>query len=284
MSETTLNAQDRPLLDQCAKCEQDVLVQAEAYLITEFDAVFHISCFVCEMCGSSFSQASPFVPWNGRPYCQGCHAIKMHSVCAACHEPIRFNDPEGPELMALGKHWHARHLACCICGDVMIRDLANGRARPVPHLEYEGRVYCQTDFPTTPQPQCARCGEGVSADSVAAIGKVWHRRCFTCVDCDCAFPSKTFYVSDGQPTCRRDFHIHNGSICGTCDEPIEGPCAHIPDLKARFHPECFCCVECSKPLESTYFKYKGMPYCEMDMRRLYKSRKYARYEGGGQAD
>lgn len=37
-----------------------------------------------------------------------------------------------------------------------------------------------------------------------------------------------------------------------------------------WHPKCFCCVECAKPLDPNNFKeHQGKPYCDYDYHRLF---------------
>lgn len=48
---------------------------------------------------------------------------------------------------------------------------------------------------------------------------------------------------ENAPYCKRHYHQLNNSLCRTCDDPIEGPCAQTIE-GWRFHPECFRCNVC----------------------------------------
>ncbi|KAF9136345.1 hypothetical protein BGW39_000061 [Mortierella sp. 14UC] len=69
----------------------------------------------------------------------------------------------------------------------------------------------------------------------------------------------------------------NNSLCKTCDEPIEGPCAQTVE-GWRFHPHCFSCTECRTPLTDVYYNFENKAYCERDIAIIQRSRNNVRAE------
>ncbi|KAI9216082.1 hypothetical protein BC828DRAFT_331134, partial [Blastocladiella britannica] len=106
-----------------------------------------------------------------------------------------------------------------------------------------------------------------------ALGRKYHPACFCCARCGTGFPDKSFYVLKDKPYCRWCYHEENGSICGGCRQPIEGPCACV--VEGRFHPKCFVCTTCGDPLNDIYYAFEGRPFCEVHILELQRKR------GGG---
>lgn len=76
------------------------------------------------------------------------------------------------------------------------------------------------------------------------------------------FPDKEFYVHDGKPLCAYHYHEANKSLCASCGEPIEGPCA-VSHTGDRYHPEHLRCEYpgCQEALDE-YWEADGKMMCE----------------------
>ncbi len=106
----------------------------------------------------------------------------------------------------------------------------------------------------------------------------WHRECFGCHSCSKVFaPEETFYVLDDRPFCARHYHKQNGSLCKRCGHGIEGRAVCTPD-EDRFHPYCFTCVDCYKPLGKEYIEIEGRSYCAHDAKRMLTQNRHTKYQ------
>lgn len=114
---------------------------------------------------------------------------------------------------------------------------------------------------------CKACGLPIRGKSVSsADGRLtgkFHKACFVCTTCSEPFTSAEFYVLNDKPYCEQHYHKLNGSLCGTCDRGIEGH--YLEDEGSiKYHVNCFCCLDCGRPLTDGYFEVDGKSYCEQD--------------------
>ncbi|KAJ2673915.1 MCM DNA helicase complex subunit [Coemansia sp. RSA 1085] len=180
-----------------------------------------------------------------------------------------------------------RQLHCAACGTgianmgrgTLVRSSALARSggdvpASVQGVEHQGRVYCVRDYRKQATHMCSGCGQRCestsSRDAVHALDAWWHRQCFNCQLCHQPFPDKSFYVFENKPYCRYDYHKLNRSLCGACQEPIEGPCAQV--CEGRFHPGCFACAHCGDSLRDVYYSLDGRFYCEQHVHMQKSSR------------
>lgn len=114
---------------------------------------------------------------------------------------------------------------------------------------------------------CKACGLPIKGKSVSsADGRLtgkYHKPCFVCTTCSEPFTSAEFYVLGDKPYCEHHYHKLNGSLCGTCDRGIEGQYAE-DEASTKYHVNCFCCLDCGRPLTDGYFEVDGKAYCEQD--------------------
>ena len=88
-------------------------------------------------------------------------------------------------------------------------------------------------------------------------------------DCLKPFTDGCFMEIDGQPFCSLHFHTRQGTLCGSCGEPITGRC--ISALGRKFRPEHFVCAFCLRQLSQGVFKEeKQKPYCSACHSRLFE--------------
>ncbi|CAG8757248.1 9432_t:CDS:2, partial [Acaulospora morrowiae] len=184
-------------------------------------------------------------------------------ICAYCNLQVNSSP-----MRALGRSWHPHHLLCAKCKKPIDPNVG--------HVEREGKVYCPNDFTDLFFPKCRRCNLPVEREAISASdGKLegkWHVKCFSCHTCSKEFPDGSFYVFDNAPYCKRHYHKLNNSLCGDCDEPIEGPCAET-DEGWRYHPNCFVCTECRDPLTDAYYSFEEKHYCETHIMEIQRRRK-----------
>ncbi|EPE08316.1 lim domain-containing protein [Ophiostoma piceae UAMH 11346] len=112
-----------------------------------------------------------------------------------------------------------------------------GRVSPERNLQSRGRDDMDTSYARTRTPapaaapppsrgNCKACGDLITGKSVSsADGRLtgrYHKACFVCTTCSEPFTSAEFYVHNDMPYCERHYHEVNGSLCGTCNNGIEG--------------------------------------------------------------
>ncbi|KAK1776881.1 hypothetical protein QBC45DRAFT_203542 [Copromyces sp. CBS 386.78] len=125
----------------------------------------------------------------------------------------------------------------------------------------------QAPSTTSSRGDCKGCNLPITGKSISsADGRLtgrYHKACFVCFNCHQPFSSATFYVHQDRPYCERHYHELNGSLCGSCDNGIEGQ--YLEDERRRkHHVGCFRCGDCKLVLKDGYFEVNGKAYCEKD--------------------
>merc|ERR1712012_1286005 len=88
---------------------------------------------------------------------------------------------------------------------------------------------------------------------------------FNCSNPHCKVPllGIGFVEEGGQLFCEQDYEKYFAPRCGKCGAAILRECVNA--LKDTFHPECFLCFHCGKPIGSGQFHVEdGKTYCEKD--------------------
>eukprot|EP01004_Peranema_trichophorum_P010477 NODE_9273_length_607_cov_29.425620_g8641_i0.p1 GENE.NODE_9273_length_607_cov_29.425620_g8641_i0~~NODE_9273_length_607_cov_29.425620_g8641_i0.p1 ORF type:complete len:147 (-),score=17.14 NODE_9273_length_607_cov_29.425620_g8641_i0:115-555(-) len=105
--------------------------------------------------------------------------------------------------------------------------------------------------------ECSRCGEVIRGRHVDAIGVRWHPWCLLCDDCGKPIFEDSFR-SDGEvaahASCLTAFRPRP---CAKCGEDVEGWIVCAMDV--IWHPHCFTCTICEKPIEKKHKVYDGNP-------------------------
>ena len=57
-------------LPLCKKCTRPVYDETDGYEVPVLGGWFHPNCFTCSHCECSFDEDRPFVPHNGKAYCE----------------------------------------------------------------------------------------------------------------------------------------------------------------------------------------------------------------------
>ncbi|XP_077439846.1 leupaxin isoform X2 [Vanacampus margaritifer] len=232
----------------CAACKKVIVGK----MITALGEMWHPQHFVCAVCKTELSTAGYFER-AGRPYCKHDYEQLFAPRCAYCKGPIVQNI-----LTALDQTWHPDHFFCAHCGDFFGDD---------GFLEKDGKPYCSGDFYRLFAPKCAGCGGAVTENYLTAANDTWHPECFVCADCLKPFADGRFMELDGRPLCQTHFHARQGTMCGSCRQPIVGRC--ISALDGKFHPEHFVCAFCLRQLSQGIFQeHKGRPYCSACFNKL----------------
>ncbi|KAG9323629.1 hypothetical protein KVV02_000572 [Mortierella alpina] len=268
----------RGAVPHCEGCKHDIEPSESAESVKMSHGDYHRGCLKCARCRRTLESASQAHEYEGRVLCEKDYQryldkdassnqqqrSRRPATCAHCDSMIQ---PGESTVYALGQTYHEHHLTCFQCHHAIDPSIG--------HIEKNGQVYCVQDYNNMFLPKCRGCNLPVEKEAVCAQdGKLrgkWHAACFGCQTCKKPFPDKSFYVFGDAPYCRRHYHKLNNSLCKTCDQPIEGPCAQTME-GWRFHPNCFCCVECKTLLTDVYYNFEDKSYCERDMMVIQQTR------------
>ncbi|KAL0467203.1 hypothetical protein QR685DRAFT_79639 [Neurospora intermedia] len=161
------------------------------------------------------------------------------------------------------------------------RRSSDGTAGPDQERERATSQPRQAPPATSSRGDCKGCNLPITGKSISsADGRLtgrYHKACFVCSKCRQPFSSATFYVHQDRPYCERHYHELNGSLCGSCDNGIEGQ--YLEDERRRkHHVGCFRCGDCKLVLKDGYFEVNGKAYCEKD---AWRRMQWLASNGGG---
>ncbi|KAI9304223.1 hypothetical protein BJ944DRAFT_267175 [Cunninghamella echinulata] len=254
-----------PPVDGCAVCHKSFHRNDDSLMYEK--KRYHERCFTCIVCRVPLDLMRAH-EHQDKLYCQRDFTLVKKKVhCATCEGPI---DNDVAPIKVLGKYYHPGHVRCYQCQEPLTEKSS--------YREHQGRVYCRKDYRKMTLPKCRGCGKPVEREAISSneLKGKWHVNCFGCQTCHESFPDNTFYVYDDAPYCKRHYHQLNNSLCRTCDDPIEGPCAQTNE-GWRFHPPCFTCNRCGIPITDIYYMYDRKIYCEPHILEL-QQRKQVRAE------
>uniref|UniRef100_A0A3Q4H0P9 Transforming growth factor beta 1 induced transcript 1 n=1 Tax=Neolamprologus brichardi TaxID=32507 RepID=A0A3Q4H0P9_NEOBR len=124
---------------------------------------------------------------------------------------------------------------------------------------------------TSSKGNCSACQKPVVGQVVTALGKVWHPEHFVCTECETELGSRNFFEKDGRPYCEPDYFTLFSPHCAHCNKPILNKM--VTALDKNWHPECFCCVKCSRAFgEEGFHDREGQQYCQQCFLTLFASR------------
>ncbi|KAF6732041.1 Transforming growth factor beta-1-induced transcript 1 protein [Oryzias melastigma] len=124
---------------------------------------------------------------------------------------------------------------------------------------------------TSSKGNCSACQKPVVGQVVTALGKVWHPEHFVCTECETELGSRNFFEKDGRPYCESDYFTLFSPHCAHCSKPILNKM--VTALDKNWHPECFCCVKCSRTFgDEGFHDREGQQYCQQCFLTLFASR------------
>ncbi|BFZ02941.1 hypothetical protein BsWGS_05980 [Bradybaena similaris] len=121
-------------------------------------------------------------------------------------------------------------------------------------------------------PVCAGCNMPVRGPFVTALGKCWCPDHFVCANPQCGIKLLDigFVEEGGHLYCERDYAIHFAPRCDKCGQAVIGECVNA--MNKSFHPGCFICAQCHKPIGGTKFHIEdGKYYCETDWAAMFQT-------------
>ncbi|XP_058026294.1 zyxin isoform X1 [Ahaetulla prasina] len=120
---------------------------------------------------------------------------------------------------------------------------------------------------------CGLCSKALSRTqpAVRALDQLFHVECFTCFKCERQLQGQQFYNVDEKPFCEE---CYAGTLekCCVCKQTITD--RMLRATGNSYHPQCFTCVVCHKPLEGASFivDKANQPHCVDDYHRKYAPR------------
>ncbi|KAI6229964.1 hypothetical protein M3Y99_01118800 [Aphelenchoides fujianensis] len=117
---------------------------------------------------------------------------------------------------------------------------------------------------------CGFCDHSLGEEAIMALQRLWHPDCFRCAACKKpirqsfqASPLSAglipLQVANGAAFCVQCFASSFNPKCAGCGEMLVDTC--LMALEKHWHPRCFCCSLCSKPLPNgEYFLVDDKPY------------------------
>ncbi|KAI9322366.1 hypothetical protein BX666DRAFT_1894177 [Dichotomocladium elegans] len=223
---------------------------------------------------SSSDEASPLTPRDRYPV----DALDYHldqrrqqqlPPCARCKRDVT-NDMKA---MRIGQDvYHGQCFSCYTC---------RNRLDPLkPTLEYQGRIYCETDYNMMVRHKltCAACEQTIAAHvrPTRALGNYYHPEHIRCFHCNKPVdPDMTGLVErKGKIFCRPDFNKLYLPKCRGCGRAVEKEAVSSADgrLKGKWHKHCFRCHECHEPFpNNTFYIFENTPYCRRDYHKMNRS-------------
>ena len=108
---------------------------------------------------------------------------------------------------------------------------------------------------------CVVCSEDMTGQAGFDLGgKLVHKDCFKCGDCDKHVDVAQYHEKDGKfyhPKCFFENHVPH---CHGCDKSVDPSFLKVGDK--LYHKECFKCGECDTPLDGKYHVLEGTPTCD----------------------
>ncbi|TPX65165.1 hypothetical protein SpCBS45565_g05312 [Spizellomyces sp. 'palustris'] len=121
----------------------------------------------------------------------------------------------------------------------------------------------QTDF----KGHCEKCDKPVLNDTGPGLSytqdgiqHAYHRKCFTCAECQKPIDDTSFYLHLEKPHCKACYEERILGRCAACDESLSGTATMKAGSK-KFHPKCFVCEKCKTELQGRYFEKDDAFWC-----------------------
>uniref|UniRef100_A0A4W4GSU1 Actin binding LIM protein family, member 3 n=1 Tax=Electrophorus electricus TaxID=8005 RepID=A0A4W4GSU1_ELEEL len=179
--------------------------------------------------------------------------------CFRCGEACK-----GEVVRVQNVHFHVSCFTCHVCAC----DLSSSG-----FFQKGGEYLCTADYQRLYGTRCDGCGDFITGEVVAALGRAYHPECFICSACRKPFPIGDRVTFCGKKcVCQHCSHtlsssepvrIHGPSHCAGCKEEITQGQSLLA-LEKQWHVSCFKCQTCGTVLTGEYISKDGVPYCESD--------------------
>jgi len=196
--------------------------------------------------------------------------------CHKCNNKI-----EADYVVAQGRNYHLNHFTCYACGTQLSGAFFEHSGQPhcqncagnlLPcsrcHKGITGQYIIQDGKPyhkdCSEHWVCAKCGRDVEDTVTTALGKHWHKNCFSCHQCGTQL-GNSFVNKDNRPTCN-NCATKGRPGCSICSRELSGD--YVTFDGKSFHKDCFKCGNCQRRLElSGFYQVNGRTVCENCQRK-----------------
>jgi len=228
----------------CVVCAGEIEDASELVHLEGVEKEWHARCFTCHTCKAPLvaSNGSSFVVHEGAPSCK-----RHHLKCFKCGKQAARDE----ELVSVaGNEYHAACLVCELtsCGEVI---------EPSDCIGVKNKLYCSW------HPHCGKCRTPIREEELLEhpSGGAYHTQCFVCSRCSSPLAGQQSEVYEGEIVCAA---CHPMGVCAICNGLLSEQ--HIVVLSSRMHYECFRCISCAAPFESTdepvAVTESGQPICQ----------------------
>uniref|UniRef100_A0A0N4ZSY7 LIM zinc-binding domain-containing protein n=1 Tax=Parastrongyloides trichosuri TaxID=131310 RepID=A0A0N4ZSY7_PARTI len=105
---------------------------------------------------------------------------------------------------------------------------------------------------------CALCSGSIGEEALMAMHRLWHPEHFICNGCKKPI-KQTYQIADNIPFCIPCFAARFNPKCAACNETLVDTC--LVALEKHWHPKCFKCTMCHKPLPNgEFYTVDNNPY------------------------
>jgi hypothetical protein len=227
----------------CTTCMELIEQPNELFQPAGSDKSWHARCFACSDCQQKLdpNNITAYIVHDSLPTCK-----RHHLKCAKCAKP----PARGEELVRVAKQDY--HSACLVCSLESCGETIDAKDC----IRVRDRLYCSW------HPHCGRCQWPIREEELVehAAGGTYHSACYTCAKCKCSLRAVQSELHDGDIVC---VSCHPSGTCHMCEQILGEQ--HVVVLSSHFHYECFACVSCSTPFESTddpvMMTDSGKPIC-----------------------
>lgn len=200
----------------------------------------------CAFCGATL-KGQQVMEVGGKEYHPRCF------VCNQCRKPLT-----GQMITVQDRYYHPGCLQCKHCGEKL-----NGKQFVV--NPQNKQAYCpehgRLDKSGTKGITCAGCKDPISGKEpvINALHAQWHQMCFVCDNCRSTLVGQACVQNKGKPYCEACYEHLFRTKCNACQAVIDGQVLELgkEGEQVSFHPECFKCGVCNKPLKGAPFYLKG---------------------------
>eukprot|EP00466_Bigelowiella_natans_P011252 jgi/Bigna1/72090/fgenesh1_pg.18_\ len=131
----------------------------------------------------------------------------------------------------------------------LIKDMESYRG---PKLNPKFAIIRHDDYSDV-MPECAACGLP-GRSGVILGGKRYHEKCVVCHECKNPIGGNYHITKEGHILDTKCWNAKHVAKCVVCNEPALSQKIVAGKI---YHPQCFVCTECGKPIEKTYFNAKN---------------------------
>lgn len=221
--------------------------------------------------GSRYLNVRSINPGSGG----GQRTDEAHDKRAPRRDPSSYHDARPTMIRARTKD-RVENKLCSVC----LKAFEKGQ----PMVQRDGKILCIDDYAELYLEKCRKCNEAVRTVGVrsrdGALPGLFHRECFSCLECHAAFDDGAFYVFDRAPYCRTHYHRLNRTQCASCQDGIEGQCRQLNETGERFHIHCLTCQfddgrEFCKDLLGDYYVHAGKRLCQWHFEKVMDAKRIA---------